>query len=204
MKKILLVLLILLCEPCYCANLGVHGVLYEIFERSALDMIHEKLSELEYSGKIAEIERNIQEAAYGKANRPTPVSHLTHTLKPNIHYQDLTITLNKDILDQNGNVLFRQGLSVNPLKQRAMREVLLFLDADDVQHLSWARAKAKKYGLDARVVLVNGSISDAYEALDTVIYFDQRGLLSKRFGITQVPAIVRQVDEKLEISEELS
>ncbi|MXK77791.1 hypothetical protein GR646_27300, partial [Klebsiella pneumoniae] len=39
-----------------------------------------------------------------------------------------------------------------------------------------------------KIILVRGSIPDTSAALDSRIYFDQNGVLSKRFGLTAVPA----------------
>lgn len=40
----------------------------------------------------------------------------------------------------------------------------------------------------SKIILVRGSVPDTSAALDSRIYFDQNGVLSKRFGLTSVPA----------------
>ena len=42
--------------------------------------------------------------------------------------------------------------------------------------------------LMVKIILVNGDVPKTSAALDSRIYFDQGGALSRRFGLTTVPA----------------
>ena len=50
--------------------------------------------------------------------------------------------------------------------------------------------------MTSRVILVNGNVRDSAEALGSRVYFDQTGSITKKFGITQVPAEVKQAPGK--------
>lgn len=53
---------------------------------------------------------------------------------------------------------------------------------------SWLDEASGAGNPDEQNYLVRGSIPDTSAALDSRIYFDQNGVLSKRFGLTAVPA----------------
>ena len=68
-------------------------------------------------------------------------------------------------------------------------QTLYFIDADDPRQVSWMR-KQRPATLIYKVILVNGDIRKATNTLDTRIYFDQEGVLSRKFALTAVPAKV--------------
>nr|AVI43378.1 hypothetical protein [Klebsiella pneumoniae] len=53
---------------------------------------------------------------------------------------------------------------------------------------SWLDEASGAGNPDEQNYPVRGSIPDTSAALDSRIYFDQNGVLSKRFGLTAVPA----------------
>jgi conjugal transfer pilus assembly protein TraW len=50
--------------------------------------------------------------------------------------------------------------------------------------------------LTYRVILVNGDIREATKALDTRIYFDQDGTLSRKFELKAIPARVTLSEDR--------
>ena len=51
------------------------------------------------------------------------------------------------------------------------------------------------------MILTGGSYEAASQALGVYVYFDQHALLTNRFGITALPATVRQDGRRLRIDE---
>lgn len=87
-----------------------------------------------------------------------------------------------------GDPLFaRKGEVVNPLKTVPFVQTLYFINGDDADQLAWMKRQVPET-LMSKIILVRGSIPDTSAALDSRIYFDQNGVLSKRFGLTAVPA----------------
>src|SRR3546814_4322186 len=76
-------------------------------------------------------------------------------------------------------------------------DLLLFLDGDDPDQLTWAL----KQDANAKLILVKGAPLELMKARQRRFYFDQGGKLTERFGIRSVPARVRQQGRVLEISE---
>ena len=81
----------------------------------------------------------------------------------------------------------RKGDVVNPLNTVPFVQTLYFINGDDADQLAWMKRQVPET-LMSKIILVRGSIPDTSAALDSRIYFDQNGVLSKRFGLTAVPA----------------
>src|SRR3546814_21118869 len=76
-------------------------------------------------------------------------------------------------------------------------DLLLFLDGDDQDQLTWAL----KQDANAKLILVKGAPLELMTARQRRFYFDQGGKLTERFGIRSVPARVRTQGRVLEIRE---
>jgi conjugal transfer pilus assembly protein TraW len=92
-------------------------------------------------------------------------------------------------------VFARKGQVINPLDTVPFTDTLYFIDADNPQQLSWIKAQ-KPGTLTYRVILVNGDIREATKALDTRIYFDQDGTLSRKFELKAIPARVTLSEDR--------
>ena len=106
------------------------------------------------------------------------------------HRVDPTVSVTADMADQNGRIFARKGQRINPLDTVSLAGPLYFLDADDERQVAWFNQQPAE--LNRKVILVGGNIRDATKALNTRIYFDQDGTLSRRFGLTYIPAVVCQ------------
>ena len=79
-----------------------------------------------------------------------------------------------------GGCLPAKGEVVNPLKTVPFVQTLYFINGDDADQLAWMKRQVPET-LMSKIILVRGSIPDTSAALDSRIYFDQNGVLSKRF-----------------------
>lgn len=191
------------CIPCgesLAANLGVQGSVYEIAEQNALTWIREKLTMMEMNGEIEMQNQKLKEQALRTVERPAAL-YLKPTTHPRTFEKDLSVTVLMDIKDANGNILHKAGTRLNPLKKMWSPQSLIFFDGDDVKQLNWALEEYKnKKGL-AKLVLVKGAPLELMRQYAIPFYFDQVGKLSAYFNLEQVPAVIRQENDKLMISE---
>ncbi len=77
---------------------------------------------------------------------------------------------------------------------------MLFIDGEDLEQLKLINSYAK----DFSIVLIAGKPIELNEKLGMSIYFDQGGALTKKFGISHVPAKIEQVrktDRFLKVTE---
>lgn len=204
MKLKLLVVLNILC---ICQNAiaeenikhikdyGVKGHVFEIKEESMLDMIKDRLAKAESSGMIEKMQKQFQQKVNARLLRPKAVDGIVRTVEPRTFYFDPTYIQVEDIKDAEGNILVPAGTTVNPLEELNWGEPLIFINGDDREQIDWA---VKKHG---KIILVEGSVLELSDQISRAVYFDQGGVLTHKFEIQGVPAIVVQDGSKLKISE---
>jgi conjugal transfer pilus assembly protein TraW len=186
---------------CAATDLGNVGPTYDIAEPNLLEVIHQRLIERERSGELHRLEDAARARATNAVLHPVPAAHLVTTTTPRTFYFDPTFTLEQNLIDEQGRVLFPAGTRKNPLEVVTLSRHLLFFDGRDPQQVRQARALIVHYDGRVKPILVAGSYLDLMKAWQAPVYYDQQGLLTRRLGITQVPALVSQEGLRLRIDE---
>ena len=182
-------------------NLGTLGPVYPIQEPHLLDFIQQRLREKERSGELARLEQETRARGTDAVTHPKPVAGLKLAQTVRSFYFDPTYTLDRNIFDEGGSVLFAAGTRKNPLDIVSLTTRLLFFDARDSRQVARARELIAAYDGRVKPILVGGSYLDLMKSWRTPVFYDQDGLLIKRLGIQHVPAIVSQEGLRLRIDE---
>ena len=182
-------------------DLGVIGPTYEISEPHLLQMIEQRLREKERSGELGRLEAEARERGIATVKNPPPVTGLRATEMVRTFYFDPSLTLDRNILGPQGELLFAAGTRKNPLEVVSLSRHLLFFDARDPRQVGRARQLIAHYQGRVKPILVGGSYLDLMQSWHVPVYYDQQGLLTRRLGITQVPALVSQEGLRLRIDE---
>jgi conjugal transfer pilus assembly protein TraW len=185
----------------FAKNIGVIGPVYPIAETDLLDLIQHRLETMKENGELQMANDEFKKNSIAYVNNPTPVSEVSHTVKPRTYSFDPTITVEKDIKDQDGNLIAKAGSRVNPLSAVTLNEALLFIDGSDHAQVDWAMKEDKTWQGRDKIILVNGPVVDLMKKYKKQFYLDQEGKLTQQLHITYVPAIVQQKGFLLEISE---
>lgn len=182
-------------------DLGTIGPLYPIAEPHLLDDIRQRLQEKERSGELKRLEQQARARGVNAVSHPKPVAGVRPAETARTFYFDPSFTLDRNVFDDKGQLLFAAGTRKNPLEVVALSKHLLFFDARDQRQVARARELIAFYQGRAKPILVGGSYLDLMKAWRLRVYYDQQGLLTRRLGITQVPAIVSQEGLRLRIDE---
>jgi conjugal transfer pilus assembly protein TraW len=188
---------LLLCAAAGAKDLGTWGDIYPVAEPDLLDTLHGRLSEMEKSGELAQRQAELRDAVTQSALRPAPVAGIGRADAHRTRFADPTFTVPEDIVTRDGAVIARRGDRVNPLVSLPFTQTLWFIDADDARQVAWVKRQAA--GTASKIILVKGSVRAAADALDVRVYFDQQGALSRRFGLTAVPARVTAAPDGLRL-----
>lgn len=199
--SIIVCLSIIILSPfnSHAKDLGVQGQIFKITEESLLDVIKKKLQALSTSGKLKTLQEDIARKSKTRVEHPTPVSGITKTIEPRQFTYDPSLTLSSDITDHRGHVFARKGQKFNPFDYVSWGVPLILFDGNDPEQVIWAREQG-----EGKWVLVAGAIGELMEAEKRDIYFDQGGLIIKKFGIRQVPCRISQKGKVLFVEEVLS
>lgn len=183
-----------------CAkDFGIQGHVFNIEEQDILTIIEEKLKTLDVNA----LKESMVNKTRDYVNRPPRVVGITKATEVREYSYDPTYTVPEDIKDHTGKLLHAKGRKVNPLEFVPLKSELIFIDGDDSEQVAFAMAhckKLEKQNKQAKIILISGSPLDLQKEHNIWIYFDQAGALTKKFSITQVPAIVSQDDLLLKIS----
>ncbi|MBI2277311.1 MAG: type-F conjugative transfer system protein TraW [Dechloromonas sp.] len=182
-------------------DLGVIGPTYEISEPHLLQMIEQRLRAKERSGELGRLEAEARKRGIATVKNPPPVTGLRPTDTVRTFYFDPSFTLDRNLLGAQGELLFAAGTRKNPLEVVSLSRYLLFFDARDPRQVGRARQLIALYQGRVKPILVGGSYLDLMQSWHVPVYYDQQGLLTRRLGITQVPALVSQDGLRLRIDE---
>ncbi len=182
-------------------DLGVIGPTYGISEPHLLNFIEQRLRDKERSGELQRLMQDAQARGIDAVRHPTAVPGLRATESARTFYVDPSFTLDRNIVDAQGRLMFAAGLRKNPLDVVSLSKQLLFFDARDTRQVTRARELMARYGGKVKPILTGGPYLDLMKAWRVPVYFDQQGSLTRRFGILQVPALVSQEGLRLRIDE---
>ncbi|MDO8777008.1 MAG: type-F conjugative transfer system protein TraW [Burkholderiaceae bacterium] len=185
----------------YATDLGAIGPTYEISEPHLLKMIEQRLREKERTGELKRLEEEAKARGVEAVTNPLPVAGIRTTQAARTFYMDPSFTLDRNILDAQGRLLFPAGTRKNPLEIVSLSKHLLFFDARDGRQVSQARDLMATYRGRVKPILTAGSYLDLMKSWRIPVYYDQQGLLTRRFDIHQVPALVSQEGQRLRIDE---
>ena len=182
-------------------DLGTLGPTYGIGEPHLLNFIEQRLRDKERSGELQRLIEQAQTRGTEAVTRPQPIAGLRATETARTFYFDPSFTLDRNIVDAQGRLLFAAGTRKNPLDVVSLSKHLLFFDSRDRRQVARARELMARYDGKVKPILTGGSYLDLMKAWRIPIYYDQQGMLTRRFGIRQVPAIVSQEGARLRIDE---
>ena len=183
------------------ADLGTIGPTYGITEPHLLAFIEQRLREKERSGELQRLAEEARTRGVATVTQPTPVAGLRATETGRTFYVDPSFTLDRNIADPQGRLLFPAGTRKNPLDVVSLSKRLLFFDARDRRQVARARELLATYDGHVKPILTGGSYLDLMRVWRTPVYYDQQGALTRRLGIQQVPALVSQEGLRLRIDE---
>lgn len=187
----------------HAADLGTLGPTYGIAEPHLLNFIEQRLRDKERSGELQRLVQEAQTRGIESVKHPASVPGLSATQTARTFYVDPSFTLERNVVDAEGRLLFAAGTRKNPLEVVSLSKHLLFFDARDPRQVARARDLLTRYEGKLKPILTGGSYLDLMKAWRVAVYFDQQGTLTRRFGIRQVPALVSQEGLRLRIDEVL-
>ena len=209
----------------HAKDFGTKGHTQQIIEQPFLRMVDERLQKVD----IQKEQEKMIAITKDRVNNPIPISDIEPAVTPRNFYFDPTYILDEDVILPCGKILHKAGTKVNPLDHMSWNGTLIFIDGRDKGQVAWAvknyiktvkieedeelkkieheqnLVSAGSFNTynkdDNKIVLVAGRPLELQKEIGSVIYFDQFGELTKKFGIAYVPAIVRQDGKYLKVTE---
>lgn len=185
--------------PSLAKDYGTHGPVWEIAEPNLLEVIQARLSAMDESGEINAMRDEMQETTRAYVNRPRPVLGLLPAEEPRSYEVDLSITLERDLMDHRGQVFARAGTRINPLDYSHYNQRIVVFDGDDPDQVAFALSEGNE--LDTLLVLTNGAPLELMRAHGRRFFFDQDGQITSRFQITRLPSVITRSNRVMVVEE---
>jgi conjugal transfer pilus assembly protein TraW len=191
-----LLLVFLLAATVHGKDLGTIGATYPTAEKDALVEIEERAKKVDWEKALdmKKMKESIRDY------RPEGMEQLPTAREDRIFPVDMTWTLDFDIPDGRGGILYPRGFSFNPLAYVFLPSVLVVIDGEDARQVEWF--KTSPYAKDQRVMLLltGGSYGAVMEKLKMPVFY-ANGKIVRRFQLKAVPAVVVQKGTLMEVRE---
>ena len=113
---------------------------------------------------------------------------------------DLTHTLDHDIKDSQGNLLYPQGFTFNPLQYAGLSGGLVVIDGSDPGQVEWFKGSPYFQNHRAILLLSGGYANELKQALQRPVYYLTHDIAA-RLQLKAVPSVVVEQDNKLTVRE---
>ncbi len=192
-------LCLLMTSTAVARDLGTFGTVYDIVEKDALKELEEKAKSVDFSKAV---DRN---ALVRRARDFTPedvkeMRMIGPARKDRTFLVDMTYTLERDIKDDKGNIVYPAGYTFNPLNYVAYPRTLVIFNGKRPEQIRWF--EESPYAKDAQVTLLltDGSYNELSRSLKRPVFYASTKLI-KAFKIQAVPSVVRQSGAYMEVTE---
>ena len=132
--------------------------------------------------------------------QPANLHALSRAEKDTTTMVDLTHTLEQDLVDAQGIVLYPAGFTFNPLRYVSLSGALVVIDGSDPEQVAWF--KGSSYGSNRRaLLLLSGGLAAPLrdELRRPVAYLTED--IAHRLQLRAVPSVVVERDNQLVIRE---
>ena len=132
--------------------------------------------------------------------QPANLQALPRATKDATTMVDLTHTLEQDVQDANGQVLYPAGFTFNPLRYVSLSGALVIIDGSDPEQVAWF--KGSPYAANRRaLLLLSGGLAAPLrdELRRPVAYLTED--IARRLQLRAVPSVVVERDNQLVIRE---
>ena len=134
--------------------------------------------------------------------QPANLHALPRATKDATTMVDLTHTLEQDLIDAQGTILYPRGFTFNPLRYVSLSGALVVIDGSDPEQVAWF--KGSPYGANRRaLLLLSGGLAAALrdELQRPVAYLTED--IAQRLQLRAVPSVVMEQDQHLTVREVL-
>ncbi|MBU0967608.1 MAG: hypothetical protein KKA54_14645 [Proteobacteria bacterium] len=183
-------------DTSFAKHLDTAGNLYPVVEPDALTEIRAAAARVDWE-KAIDRQHKLEMI---KNFRPGDLHPLPAAKLDKSFLVDMTYTLDSDIPDGKGGVLYPKGFSFNPLDYVSLTSILVVIDAGDRRQVDWFKVSPYAEDYRTRLILSGGDYYDLSEELDRPVFY-LMDTVARRLQLAAVPSIVRQQGNMLQVRE---
>lgn len=191
-----LVLLSALSSTVQARDLGRVGAVYPIAEPDSLAEIREKAAKVDWK-KVFDKEKLTRKVRNFK---PKDLKRLPAARRDRTFLSDLSYTLDVDIPDGKGGILYPKGYTFNPLDYLRFRRTIVVINGKDRRQVEWFRKSPWNRDMNVMLLLTDGGYFELGKKLRRPVFYANT-LIADRLGLKAVPSVVRQNGRFMEVRE---
>jgi conjugal transfer pilus assembly protein TraW len=174
-------------------NLGVVGETYPIAESDVVAELKEEAARKNHFGDDEFLERM-------KTYQPENLHHLPRATRDRTFLVDMTYTLDRDLLDGDGKVIYPRGFTFNPLDYVSFSGGMLVIDGSDPTQVKWFTKTPYVNNHRVRLLLSGGYAYNLIEELKRSVFYltDE---IAGRLHLSAAPALIIQKGDRLQVRE---
>ncbi|MFH7319288.1 hypothetical protein ACHHRT_01615 [Desulfurivibrio sp. D14AmB] len=177
-------------------HLGTAGQTFDLAEKDALAEIMEAAARVDWESVFDKEKMRQTISQY----RPTDLRTLPKTQRDRVFLVDMTYSLEMDIPDGKGGILYPKGFTFNPLDYVSMTSIFVVINGSDPLQVEWFSASDHADDFRVRLILTDGDYIGLIRALERPVFYLSPPM-ADRFRLTSVPSVVRQKGRFIEVQE---
>lgn len=174
-------------------DLGTVGETYPVVEPDVAKDLKQKAAALDRGNNDSLLEQI-------KKYQPAGLQTLPRAAADKTFLVDMAYTLDRDLVDGDGKVIYPRGYTFNPLDYISFPGGLVVLDGDDPSQIKWYKTSPYFENHQARLLLSNGYAFNLIEELQRPIFYLTDDI-ARRLQLTAVPSVVIQKGDKMQVQE---
>lgn len=174
-------------------HLGTVGRTYPVVEP---DLI----AELRQSSLKTEKIREEMLTDMTKNYRPIDLRPLPRARADRAFLVGMNYTLDRDLSDANGQVIYPKGYSYNPLDFIVMAGGLIIIDGNDPDQVSWFLHSPYYENRQLKLLLSGGKAADLIERLQRPVFY-LTGDIARRLRLAAVPSLIMRKGDSMQVQE---
>lgn len=193
----LVMVLILLAPPCFANHLETMGQTYDIEEPDVI-------KEMEDRAATADIKKHLDPEKFTekvKGFKPMNLVKLPKTEVARTFLVDMTYTLDMDIPDGKGGILYPKGYTFNPLDFMPVPPpTLVIINGEDQDQVAWFENSPYRFNARTKLLLAGGDFYTIGHRFNRPAYFLMEPV-AKKFQLQHSPCVVRPRGNMIEVEE---
>ncbi len=172
------------------------GAVYPIAEPDAVKELKHRASWVDW-GKVLNREKLSRRIA---SYKPKDLKALPTARRDRTFLADLSYTLDVDIPDGKGGILYPKGYTFNPLDYVQMRRTIVVINGNDRRQVEWFRKSPWSGDINTMLLLTDGGYQALGEKLRRPVFYANK-LIVDRLQLKAVPSVAVQKGRLMEVRE---
>ncbi len=191
---------------CFCSvsaraaiiTLDDAGETYPVIEPDVIVELQEQAKRMDIAREKEEKKNPITERI--KTYQPWNIANLPKALSDREFLVDMTYTLDRDLMDADGNIIFPRGYTINPLDYTSFPGGLVIIDGSDQAQVKWFKQSPYFENYRARLLISDGYAFNLTNELQRPVFYLTQDI-AERLKLSAVPSIVVQEKGMMKVRE---